>query len=83
MRRIHARRGFSFWAKMAHTEAQLTALDAAIASGVLTVRYGDTSTTYRTMDELLQARARVYKDLQDQAGVRIIRQRKVYATKGL
>jgi hypothetical protein len=46
---------------MAWTQAQLDAVEAAIASGELTVRFGDRTVTYRSMDELLQARG-VIKD---------------------
>ena len=38
------------------TPAHLDALNAAIASSELTVRYGDTTVTYRSLDELLRAR---------------------------
>ncbi len=37
-------------------QARLEALDAAIASGVLTVKHGETLTTFRSMKEMLQAR---------------------------
>ena len=42
---------------MAWTQLQLDAIEAAIASGELTVRFGDRTVTYRSMDELLRARA--------------------------
>jgi hypothetical protein len=42
---------------VAWTQQQLDAIEAAIASGELTVRFGDRTVTYRSMDELLQARA--------------------------
>lgn len=43
---------------MAFTTQDLTAIDAAIASGELTIRAADGKTvTLRTMDELLKARA--------------------------
>ena len=35
---------------------QLASLDAAIASGQLTVRHGDRLVTYREIDQLLKAR---------------------------
>lgn len=42
---------------MAFTSSDLAAIDAAIASGEMTVRTADGRTvTLRTMDELLQAR---------------------------
>ncbi|MBL8220403.1 MAG: hypothetical protein JNL62_14315 [Bryobacterales bacterium] len=46
---------------MAWAQQQLDAIEAAIASGELTVRFGDRTVTYRSMDELLRARA-VVKD---------------------
>jgi hypothetical protein len=46
---------------VAWTQQQLDAIEAAIASGELTVRFGDRTVTYRSMEELLQARA-VIKD---------------------
>lgn len=43
---------------MAFTQADLSAIDSAIASGELTVRTADGKlVTLRTMDELLQARS--------------------------
>lgn len=42
---------------MAFTQAQIDALDAAIAANVLTVEYDGERVTYRSMDELLKARA--------------------------
>lgn len=45
---------------MAFTSQDLAAIDAAIASGELTVRSADGKmVTYRSMDELLKARALV------------------------
>ena len=40
----------------AYTHAQLAALDAAIASGELTVKYDGREVTYRSIDQLLLAR---------------------------
>ncbi|MCC6389136.1 MAG: hypothetical protein IT167_00940 [Bryobacterales bacterium] len=53
---------------MAWTQAHLDAIEAAIASGELTVRFGDRTVTYRSMDELLQARAVIKEALAAQAG---------------
>ncbi|KJS40365.1 MAG: hypothetical protein VR70_05855 [Rhodospirillaceae bacterium BRH_c57] len=44
---------------MAVTQAQLNALVAAWASGVLTVKEGDNQTTYRTQDDMERAIARM------------------------
>jgi len=41
---------------MAFTLDQLTALDAAIAQGALTVKYADKEVTYRSLDEMLRLR---------------------------
>lgn len=49
------------------TQAHLDALTAAIASGELTVRYGDTAVTYRSLDELLRVRDMMKADLQSSA----------------
>jgi hypothetical protein len=42
---------------VAFTDAQLTALDAAIAKGELIVEFADRKVQYRSIEELLQARA--------------------------
>lgn len=47
---------------------QLDAIEAAIASGELTVRFGDRTVTYRSMQELLQARAVIKEALEAEAG---------------
>lgn len=46
---------------MALTQTDLDALDTAIASGELTVRLADRLVTYRSIPELIQARAHVAK----------------------
>lgn len=49
---------------MAFTTQDLAAIDAAIASGELSIRSADGKTvTYRSMDELLKARAVMQADL--------------------
>jgi hypothetical protein len=53
---------------MAWTQSQLDAIEAAIASGELTVRFGDRTVTYRSMDELLQARAVIKEAIDAGAG---------------
>jgi hypothetical protein len=53
---------------VAWTQQQLDAIEAAIASGELTVRFGDRTVTYRSMDELLQARAVIQEALAAEAG---------------
>jgi hypothetical protein len=41
----------------AQIQAHIDAIDAAIASGVRSVQFSDRSTTYRSVDEMLTARA--------------------------
>lgn len=41
---------------MAFTQIQLDTLDAALATGTLTVMYGNKSVTYRSIDEMLRLR---------------------------
>jgi hypothetical protein len=53
---------------VAWTQQQLEAIEAAIASGELTVRFGDRTVTYRSMDELLQARAVIKESISATAG---------------
>jgi len=44
---------------MAFTQSDLDRIRTAIARGEKTVQFADRSTTYRSMDELLQAEARI------------------------
>jgi hypothetical protein len=53
---------------VAWTQQQLDAVEAAIASGELTVRFGDRTVTYRSMDELLRARAVIREAQAAEAG---------------
>jgi hypothetical protein len=48
---------------LAYTESDLTAIRAAIAKGERSVQFADRSVTYRSMDELLQAEARIARAL--------------------
>jgi len=48
---------------MAWTTADLTAIETAIAMGELTVEIGDKRITYRSMDDLLKARATISQAL--------------------
>lgn len=45
------------------TEAQLQALDAAIAQGAIKVKYADKEVTYRDLDEMKQIRNMMAADL--------------------
>lgn len=48
---------------MTYTDEQLQALQRALASGELEVRYADRSVTYRSVDELIKAIAIVKSNL--------------------
>lgn len=48
---------------MAFTQAQLTALDDAIALGALEVRYQDKTVQYRSLSEMLQLRDLMRREL--------------------
>ncbi len=48
---------------MAFTSADLAAIDAAIASGELTVTHDGRTVTYRSMSDLLKARQTILADL--------------------
>lgn len=48
---------------MAFTSADLAAIDAAIASGELTVTHDGRTVTYRSMSDLLKARQTILTDL--------------------
>lgn len=50
-------------ATLATLQTRLETLDASIASGVLTVKHGDTLTTFRSMSEMLDARALLVKQI--------------------
>jgi hypothetical protein len=52
---------------MAFTSTDLAAIDRAIASGELTVRTNDRQITYRSFDELRQARELIAADIATQA----------------
>ena len=55
---------------MAHTEDQLTALEAALAKGERRVTFGDKTVEYRTVEELQAAIDAVKRELHDQAVAR-------------
>jgi hypothetical protein len=46
-----------------YTQADLDSLDRAIATGQLSVQFGDRRIQYRTMDEMLQARRHIESQL--------------------
>lgn len=55
---------------MALTQTDLDAIDAAIASGVLTVRTADRTVTYHSISELKAARAHVASIIAEAEGKR-------------
>lgn len=48
---------------MAFTQTQLDKLDAAIAQGVLTVKYADKQVTYRSLAEMKSVRELMMREL--------------------
>lgn len=55
---------------MAFTQSDLDAIDAAIASGELTVSHNGRTVTYRSMDDLIKARDRIGNAIAGQSGSR-------------
>lgn len=53
---------------MAFTQQNLDVLDAAIATGTLTVEYNGKRVTYRSIDELIRARNLIKSDLENRSG---------------
>ena len=56
---------------MAFTQSDLDAIDAAIASGELTVSHNGRTVTYRSMDDLFKARDRINNLLTQQTTQRV------------
>lgn len=48
---------------MAFSISDLDSIDNAIKSGELTVRFEDSQVTYRSMDELIKARALIKREI--------------------
>lgn len=67
---------------MAFTQSDLDALDAAIKSGANRVRFTDREVQYRSLDELIKARALAAAELAQSNGT-LIRQRRIYTSKGM
>lgn len=71
-------------ASLATLEARLEALDASIASGVLSVRHGETYTEFRNMADMLKARSLLLEQIAAAGGTARTRVRYAYqAGKGL
>lgn len=67
---------------MAFTTADLAAVEAAIASGELSVQYADRKVQYRSIDELMRARDTISKELDVSAGKRRPRSFRINLSKG-
>ena len=67
---------------MAYTEAQRDALKAALASGVRTVTYDGTTTTYRDLDEVRSILGEINAELSVAAGKKTTRQIRVIGKRG-
>ena len=67
---------------MAYTTTQRDALQTALASGVLTVRYDDVSTTYRSVSEIREALNVVESALAKADGNTPLRQVRVSTSRG-
>ncbi|MGE8309732.1 MAG: phage head-tail joining protein [Pseudomonas protegens] len=68
---------------MSFTHSHLAAIEGAIARGEKTVRYGDRTVEYRTVDELLRAREEIRGSLSAAAGPRARVIRLFHGGKGL
>jgi hypothetical protein len=68
---------------MAWTQADVDALDAAIKNGAVHVRFSDgKEVTYRSMSDLLKARALAAVEVSAANGTIMTRQLRVYTDKG-
>ncbi len=65
-------------------QARLESLDASIATGVLTVKHGETLTTFRSMKDMIQARDLILSQINGLNGTTPTRIRYAYqSSKGL
>ncbi len=67
---------------MALSQSDLDNIDAAIASGKLSVRFGDRQVTYQTVDDLLKARNHIAEELATASNKPIRRQLRIVTTSG-
>jgi len=58
---------------MAWTSTQLAALKDALASGKLSIRFGDRSIQYRSVDELRKAIAIVEKEVNGASATKVVK----------
>lgn len=56
---------------MAFSQTDLDAVNAAIASGELTVRHNGREVTYRSIDDLQKAKRTIEAELATQSGLRV------------
>ena len=70
-------------ASISELEARLERLKKARASGVLSVRHGDTTTTYRSLDELTRAIGLVEQEIDQAGGRNVVRTYKLTSSKDL
>lgn len=68
---------------MSFTQQHLDVIEKAIARGEQTVRFGDRTVEYRTINELLQAREEIRTSLLNAAGPRSRVVRLYHGGKGL
>jgi hypothetical protein len=68
---------------MAFTSADLAAIDAAIASGELSVQFADRRVQYRSIQELKDARSLITGQLSSTSETRPSRQFRVNVSKGV
>ena len=67
---------------MVWTQTDLDAIKDAIASGELSVQFADRRVTYRSIAELLQAKAEIEREVNSAAGTLPVRQHLVNSVKG-
>lgn len=68
---------------MAWTQTDLTNIETAIASGELTVSFEGRTVTYRSMEDLLKARAEIKASLASAGTIaKPVRQIRVWSSKG-
>lgn len=67
---------------MAYSQADIDALDNAIKTGAVRVRFQDREVTYRDMKSLLEARNLAVAEVNAANATMPLRQLRVYTTKG-
>ena len=67
---------------MAFTQADLDTINKAIGNGALEVRFADRTVTYRSMEELLKAKANIEAELSSAGTTPMVRQIRPIVTSG-